>query len=726
MAASTAPAACGSSSRSGAADRDSDGISIGADALSLGAGSLVDAATGVAAVTTIGAHAVSNAAAHKVDGSAATPMVVESVAVTSSPENADGYGTGEKIEAAVTFSKRVSVTGAPQLALTIGANTRQAAFQRKVRDTLRFAYTVAERDGDSDGISIGASALTLNGGTIGAYGGGTASLSLGTHAVANDSAHKVHTPPRITGVSIISSPGANGTYDAGETITVEFSWSENVIFVDRGGNGREPQVALTIGANTRRVHRDQAAVSRGYHYRYSYTVTASDRDLDGISVAANALTLPAGVRLYGGDEQADLSLGTHAITNDSGHTVRDSKPSFAAPSARPYLLNAAVSDQLPAATGGDGTVAYTLTGPGAATSLSLPDGLAWNAATRTISGTPTAATAAASYTLTATDGDRDSAAYVFALSVVTDPVVSGVRITSSPASGGAYRAGETITAEVAFNQTLTVTGTPRLAIAVGATTRQASGSHTAGESRISFSYTVATDDKDTDGIAIAADALTLDGATIRNAEGDDARLGLGTHAVAVQTGHKVSAPPRVTGVRLLTTNIRCCWGVRPAGWEDPRQTDENLYPPSLLVAEVTFDQPVAVSGAPTFALTVGANTRRAAWNAFLSRLVHPTANPHDTGDIDVMAFYYELQASDFDGDGVGAGANALALPGGRDDPRRRRRKRGTQPRQPRHRQPGEPPGGGHRAHLRHGGGQALSPEPAGPATGCRRRRATAR
>ena len=652
-----------------AADRDADGIGIGADALALNGAPLSDSATGAAAVTVLGTHAIANAAAHKVDGSVATPLAVKSVSIESSPARSDGYDAGEVIKARVAFSRPVRINGSPRLALTIGADTRQAAAgpylglaTQLYWDSILFSYTVTARDRDSNGIGIGASALALNGATIRDAAGATPSLGLGTRAIADDSAHKVHTPPRITGVSIISSPGANGTYDAGETITVEFSWSEQVIF---GGNGMGPQVALTIGADTRRVHRDQAAVIRGHWYRYSYTVTASDRDLDGISVAANALTLPAGVRLYAlsDNDRADLSLGTHAITNDSGHTVRDSKPSFSAAAARRYLLNAAVSDPLPAATGGDGTVAYALTGPGAATSLSLPDGLSWDTATRTISGTPTAATAAASYTLSATDGDRDRATYVFDLSVVSDPVVSGVRITSRPASGDAYRAGETITAEVAFDQTLTVTGTPRLAIAVGATTRQASGSHRAGESRISFRYTVATEDRDTDGIAVAADALTLDGATIRNAGGEDARLGLGAHAVAAQTGHKVSAPPRVTGVRLLTTNMRCCWGVRPAGWEDPRQTNENLYPPSLLVTMVTFDQPVAVSGAPTFAITIGANTRRAAWNEFLSRLVHPTANPHGAGDLDVMAFHYELQASDFDGDGVGAAASALALNG---------------------------------------------------------------
>ena len=88
-----------------------------------------------------------------------------------------------------------------------------------------------------------------------------------------------------------------------------------------------------------------------------------------------------------------------------------------------------MSDQLPAATGGDGALTYSLSAGGAARRPLL------ERRTRTISGTPTSATAAASYTLAATDTDGDAATLTFDLSVVTDPVVSGLGHHFQPGVG---------------------------------------------------------------------------------------------------------------------------------------------------------------------------------------------------------------------------------------------------------------------------------------------------
>ena len=644
-----------------AADLDTDGISIGTDALALNGSALAHHETGVAASTVLGTHAIDNATAHKVDGSVATALAVESVDVISTPAGSDGYDVGEKIRTKVTFSRPVTITGNPRLALAIGNDVRQVTGHPPswVTDELVFAYTVTANDRDADGVSIGASALTLNGATIRDADGTDAALGLGTHAITNASAHKVYTPARITGVTISSNPGANGTYEVGETINVDLSWSQRVV---HSGNGGWPRLALTIGANTRQVPWNHAAYGIA-PYRYSYTVTTSDWDGDGISIGADALTLPAGSHLKGnGNVPAVLSLGTHAITDDSGHTVRDGKPAFGTVAARPYLLNVAVSDALPEATGGDAPVTYTLTGPGTAATLSLPAGLSWEADTRTLSGAPQGETAAASYTLTATDTDGDTATAAFDLSVVTDPVVTGLTITSSPASGDTYAAGETITADVTFDQVLTVTGAPQLALSVGDATRQAAGSHTTGESRISFSYTLGIADRDADGISVAAGALTLNGATVRNAKGEDARLGLGSSALTAQTGHKVSAPPKITGVELHSNRLRCCWGVQPDGWADSRQTDHNRYPPALVYVEVTFDQTVAVTGTPHVALRIGSATRQAVYDSFLSRILANRA--HQPGDVNVAGFYYELQPGDHDGDGVSVAADALTLGSG--------------------------------------------------------------
>ncbi len=63
---------------------------------------------------------------------------------------------------------------------------------------------------------------------------------------------------------------------------------------------------------------------------------------------------------------------------------------------------------LPAATGGNGTLTYAIT-------PDLPDGLAFDADTRTISGAPSTATAVAEYTLTATDDEGDTGTLTFGI-----------------------------------------------------------------------------------------------------------------------------------------------------------------------------------------------------------------------------------------------------------------------------------------------------------------------
>ena len=75
---------------------------------------------------------------------------------------------GETVEVMVEFDKPVTVTGTPQLALTVGDQVRHATYSTSWRDDrhAHFEYTVQEGDFDEDGISIAANALLLNGGTI--------------------------------------------------------------------------------------------------------------------------------------------------------------------------------------------------------------------------------------------------------------------------------------------------------------------------------------------------------------------------------------------------------------------------------------------------------------------------------------------------------------------------------------------------------------------------------
>ena len=110
---------------------------------------------------------------------------------------------GERVRVWVEFDKEITVTGSPQVTLTIGSETRQAnytGFSVAVtpdgdtivdKDVLSFDYRVQATDRDEDGVGIPANALNLNGGTIKHVGDGTTDADLTHGAVPADPTRKV-------------------------------------------------------------------------------------------------------------------------------------------------------------------------------------------------------------------------------------------------------------------------------------------------------------------------------------------------------------------------------------------------------------------------------------------------------------------------------------------------------------------------------------------------------
>ena len=96
---------------------------------------------------------------------------VTGLTISSAPNRGRSYRTGETVKVTVTYSEAVTVDstgGTPQLALTIGRDTRNARYSSAESTTtaLVFAYTVVEEDYDDNGISISSRGLTKNGGSI--------------------------------------------------------------------------------------------------------------------------------------------------------------------------------------------------------------------------------------------------------------------------------------------------------------------------------------------------------------------------------------------------------------------------------------------------------------------------------------------------------------------------------------------------------------------------------
>ena len=110
--------------------------------------------------------------------------------------------------------------------------------------------------------------------------------------------------------------------------------------------------------------------------------------------------------------------------------IAQTTPTFGAATKRDttYTVRATVSDTLPGATGGTGTLTYALT-----TTPALPAGLTYNAAASgnggVIAGTPTTAASATTYTLTATDANNATTALTFTLSVTLSSDATLSRLT---------------------------------------------------------------------------------------------------------------------------------------------------------------------------------------------------------------------------------------------------------------------------------------------------------
>jgi hypothetical protein len=118
-----------------------------------------------------------------------------------------------------------------------------------------------------------------------------------------------------------------------------------------------------------------------------------------------------------------------------------------------------------------------------------------------------------------------STAYAGALVDGIAPTITGVTITANT-----YYATETLSITVDFDDNITVTGgTPDFALtfetSVGSPTAAYTGG--TGTGTLTFEYTVAAGNEDTNGIDLAA-AIALQGATIQDANGNDADLNLST------------------------------------------------------------------------------------------------------------------------------------------------------------------------------------------------------
>ncbi len=216
--------------------------------------------------------------------------------VTSTTANGT-YGLGAVLSVTVLFSKAVSVTGTPQLALNSGGTASYSSGSGT--STVSFTYTVGAGQNSAHLDSVSTAALALNGGTVKDAAGNTAILTLPTPGGsgslgANKNIVIDTTSPVVTGVS---STLANGSYTVGQVVPVTVGFSKAVVVTGT------PRLALNSGGTA-----SYSSGSGTTTLTFTYTVGAGENANPLDEASTSALSLNGGTIQDGAGNAANLAL----------------------------------------------------------------------------------------------------------------------------------------------------------------------------------------------------------------------------------------------------------------------------------------------------------------------------------------------------------------------------------------------------------------------------------
>ncbi len=183
---------------------------------------------------------------------------------------------GDVISATVTWDEVTLVTGTPQLAINVGGKVVQAQYVSGSGSTeLLFGYTILGGQSDTDGISIGANSLQLNGATLADDSGNSATLTHGV--VGANASYLVDTTAPTLAITSSSS-----SMTSGDTATITFTFSETPV------GFAASDITVAGGALTGLV------VNANNDNIYTATFTAAASNSFSISTAAGVFADAAG------------------------------------------------------------------------------------------------------------------------------------------------------------------------------------------------------------------------------------------------------------------------------------------------------------------------------------------------------------------------------------------------------------------------------------------------
>ena len=582
-------------------------------------------------------------------------------------------GKGEVVHIAVTMDEDVTVTGDdPTLAMTGIAGGDQAvaryAKERSGKRRLIFVYTVEV--GHTSRTGIGVSSLT-NHESIKDVGGNSCSenCEFGTWSATQSGRHLVdgsltgdqkvpaltdpdapaQTAAVRTTTVVRSTTPTGGYYKTGDTITIEVSLSPAVTFTSA------PQLLVNFdeGGSQRLTPAERISSSGTPTTRltYSYRVASGDEDLDGFTGSLSGggtatvedgrrATLGSvsvgGIRIDALAPELDSLRITSSAGSDGTYTVGDDivvSATFSEDVERQGTTDPSVPIQV-----GDATRTATLQSPNATSG-----GDTWVFSYKVVAGdndtdgVSIAANALKGALEDAAGNDADIAHSAVSASTshkvdTQGPSVTAVEVTGS-GDDNLFLEGDTITATVTFDEEVDVvtrgSGAVRVLFNIGTEQRPATYAGGDGTETLTFTYDVEAGD--TGQISLPADALEGE---VEDAAGNEAE---GTLALSGGPYTVDASAPMLVEAPSITSSP-------PNGGDTYAEGD-------LITLQVSFDEPVMVTGEPRLPIQVGPRPRNI--------VLYTSGSGTDT-----LTFSYTVRNGDTDDDGVSVDANALRLPAG--------------------------------------------------------------
>ena len=433
----------------------------------------------------------------------------------------DTYLVNEFLDLTLNFTEPIDVTGAPRVGVTIGSELRYFSYVSGGGSTdLLFRYLTQEGDDDENGIMV-ASLIDLNGGTLRDNTSVDADLNLAPPLMPN----VLINAGRPTVDSII--PPLNNTYTLGQEMFFTLNFDK---VVDVTGT---PRVQINLSSGT--VYANYVSGTGSDSLIFLHVVAANELDLDGVELATT-LDLNGG-SIIGENTVAaetDMTSAVSALTLTG--VLVDAAPasvtSVTPPADSMYvtaqnidftvgfskIVNVTGTPRIAIDMGGSTVYADYVSGSASQSLLfrytvqgidSDVDGIG-------IANNSIELNGGSILDAVSSPANLDMTAFIPTLTGVTVNV-NDVTITSiTPPNDDTYIEAENLDFIVNISEAVDVTGTPRLQIDIGGTTKYASYISGTGTAALTFRYTVEASLNDNDGITLSS-PLDLNGGTIQNA-----------------------------------------------------------------------------------------------------------------------------------------------------------------------------------------------------------------